>query len=53
VIGEERMAEFVNKLESSFEEFIAPEIDNYGLKSDLDEEGVGFKILDIAEEMIE
>jgi len=36
-----------------FEEYIASEIDLYGVKSNLDDEGVALKILEIANNLVE
>ncbi len=52
VIGEEGMQRLIQKLENSavFEDFYAPEIDMYGVKSEGDETDIAKKILALIEE---
>jgi predicted house-cleaning noncanonical NTP pyrophosphatase (MazG superfamily) len=54
IIGESGMKKLVDILENQniFEDFLATDIDNYGVKSDLSEDGVAKKILEIVEGMI-
>ena len=54
IIGEDGMKKLVDILENQniFEDFLATDIDNYGVKSDLDEDGVAKRILEIVEGMI-
>lgn len=51
-IGKEKFPQIVQKIESSalFENFYASEPDMYGVKTDLDEEGIAKKILELIEE---
>jgi len=54
IIGDEGMQKLVNTLENEniFEDFLATDIDNYGVKSDLSEDGVAKRILKIVEDMV-
>ncbi len=53
-MGKEKFDTLAKKIESTgiFEEFFAAEEDMYGLRCDLDEEGVAHKILEMIEEEI-
>ena len=52
-LGEDGLKELYTELENRevFETFLASEEDLYGLKSNLSEEEIAYKILDIAEEI--
>ena len=54
ILGDEGMQKLVDILENEniFEDFLATDIDNYGVKSDLDEEGVAKRILEIVEGIV-
>jgi len=54
IIGDEGMQKLANTLENEnvFEDFLATDIDNYGVKSDLGEDGVAKRILKIVEDMV-
>jgi len=51
-IGSEQMNRLIKKLEAhaAFENFFAPEADMYGIRADLDEEGVADTIVRLIEE---
>ena len=53
-LGEDGMSKLIDILEneSDFEEFIASEIDNYGVKSSMSEDGIAEYIINIIEEKI-
>jgi len=54
IIGDEGMQKLTDILENEnvFEDFLATDIDNYGVKSDLGEDGVAKRILKIVEDMV-
>ncbi len=53
-LGEDGLKRLYTTLDDSgmFENFLASEEDLYGLKSDLDEESVAYKILDVIEDIL-
>ena len=54
LLGEKGMVELVKRLNESesFEDFYPSEIDLYGIKTDLDKEGIAKTVLSTAEEII-
>ncbi len=54
ILGEDGMKQLISELENheKFDDFILSDIDNYGIKSDLDEEGVAREILKVVDGIV-